>query len=87
MLEHSNVENSPRQFDFDHNTPHCLSCHSERSDESIFLIFLEHFNIEHALWPHWSGKTREKFLLKARGMDSHGPQTALGMTESCPECR
>jgi hypothetical protein len=33
------------------------------------------------------GKTQEKFLLKAKGMDSHGPQAALGMTESCHECR
>jgi hypothetical protein len=26
-------------------------------------------------------------ILKAKGMDSHGPQTTLGMTEICHECR
>jgi hypothetical protein len=50
-----------------------------------------------------TGKTREKFPLKAKGMDalagpiptplrgngcgSHGPRAALGMTENCHECR
>jgi hypothetical protein len=31
-------------------------------------------------------KNAEK-ILKAKGMDSHGPQAALGMTGSYHECR
>jgi hypothetical protein len=32
-------------------------------------------------------KNPGKISFEGKGMDSHGPQAALGMTESCHECR